>query len=206
MDKITTPAGELSGFKPYEYTCNRDRMVSPAAVPCKICWADEPHTGTCGSNDPQALCNQQPVKQSGAQAALAAKDADYALGVSILHTEIARLKSDLARPESMAVGLMRAEIATLTAERDALRKDAGRRALPDMVWDHDDAERCHGSIDEILNDTWNNGSLEIGAEFTVQQAIRLPNIKVRVTAIDEENGEIAYEEIDAAMTKEAKCT
>ena len=30
-------------------------------VRCVICQADEPHTGTCGSDDPRALCNRAPA-------------------------------------------------------------------------------------------------------------------------------------------------
>lgn len=33
-------------------------------VKCPICYEDEPHTGTCGSSDPKALCNRaEPVKK-----------------------------------------------------------------------------------------------------------------------------------------------
>jgi chromosome segregation ATPase len=59
------------------------------------------------------------VEQSAAHAALAAKDA-----------EIARLKSDRARPESLDVGLMRAEIAAMTTDRDEWKEstiDANKR-------------------------------------------------------------------------------
>lgn len=36
-------------------------------VKCPICYEDEPHTGTCGSSDPKALCNRaaDPVKVPG---------------------------------------------------------------------------------------------------------------------------------------------
>lgn len=53
-------------------------------------------------------------KLSDAQAALAAKDA-----------EIAQLKSDLARPESIEVGMMRAEIAKMWTKEQVQRMTAG---------------------------------------------------------------------------------
>lgn len=58
----------------------------------------------------------------------------------------------------------------------------------DLFWNDDDAEIGYTSIDDMLNSVWEDGLLEVGAEFTVQQAISLPKIKVRVTVIDEENG------------------
>lgn len=142
--------------------------------------------GDIGLSHTGSTCHQPLVWKSDAKAALAAKDA-----------EIAEMWTKDQVQRMTAAAIDACEI-THVQEIAALRKDA------DMFWDHDDAERCHGSIDEILNDTWNNGSLEVGAEFTVQKAIRLPNIKVRVTAIDEESGDVAYEQIDAAMTKEPK--
>lgn len=95
------------------------------------------------------------------------------------------------------------EITTLTAERDAMRKDVERLSIADLVWDHDDPDCCYSSINEMLTNVWQDGYLEVGAEFTVRQAARLPKVMVRVTSIDED-GDVKYEEIHyAAMTKEA---
>jgi len=81
------------------------------------------------------------------------------------------------------------------AERDAL---AAKLATPDMFWNADDAEQLHQSIDEFLNDEICNGVCEVGAEFEIQRAVRLPNIKIKVTAIDDESCEAEYEAIDTA--------
>ena len=71
--------------------------------------------------------------------------------------------------------------------------------LADMFWNSDDAERQHGSIEEFLNDEICNGSIEVGAEFTIWQARKLPSVKIRVTGINDESCEAEYEVIDAAM-------
>lgn len=66
----------------------------------------------------------------------------------------------------------------------------------DMVWNSDDAEKPHDSIGAFLNDEICNGSLEVGAEFTLWQAQRLPAANIRVTSIDSEACEAEYEIID----------
>lgn len=81
-------------------------------------------------------------------------------------------------------------------ERDSLKADASRA---NMFWDHADSERCYDSIDELLNYEWCNGSLEVGALFTVQRAVKMANINIRVTSIDDESGDTEFEVIDAAM-------
>jgi len=76
---------------------------------------------------------------------------------------------------------------------------------PDMFWNHDDAEKLYGSIDEFLNDEICNGGfpLEVGNVRTVQRAIRLPNIDIRITAVDDEECEAEYEVIEAINAKGA---
>jgi Lar family restriction alleviation protein len=69
---------------------------------------------------------------------------------------------------------------------------------PDMFWNSDDAERQHYSIDEFLNEEICNGFIEVGAEFTIWQAKKLPSVKIRVTSIDEESCEAEYEVVEAA--------
>lgn len=97
----------------------------------------------------------------------------------------------------------------LSEVRNALESFAASRALPvllgeadkaDMFWDNDDSERQHGSIEEMLNEYICDHGLEIGAEFTIQQATRLPNIKIRVTAIDDNECEAEYEVIAATQS------
>lgn len=72
--------------------------------------------------------------------------------------------------------------------------------VPTMFWNWHDAEKPHGSIDELLNDEICNGTpLEVGAELTIQRAISLPKIKIRITSIDEEACEAEYEIVEAAL-------
>lgn len=90
----------------------------------------------------------------------------------------------------------------LLQARAALQSSADVRDVskPDMFWNNDDPEKQFDSIDEMLNDLWNQGAEpEVGSVFEVQRGIRLPNIKVIVTAVDENAGEFGYEEIDAAI-------
>jgi len=87
-----------------------------------------------------------------------------------------------------------------TQPQQADGRDAqGAKDAADMFWNYDDAERQHGSIDEFLNEEICNGMVEVGAEFTILRGIRLPKIKIRVTAIDDEECEAKWEIIDAAI-------
>ena len=98
-----------------------------------------------------------------------------------------------------AIYSLQAQLEKSEARVRELEKDAA----PDMFWNSDDAERQHYSIAEFLNDEICNGSLdEVGAVFTIWQAKKLPSVKIRVTAIDEESCEAEYEIIDAALNKE----
>lgn len=70
---------------------------------------------------------------------------------------------------------------------------------PDMFWNDDDPERPYSSIDEFLNDEICNGTeLEVGHTRTIQRAIRLPNIEIRITSVRGEECEADYEVIAAA--------
>lgn len=76
----------------------------------------------------------------------------------------------------------------------------------DMFWNHDDAETLYFSIDEFLNDEICNGTpLEVGDTRTIQCALRLPNIEIRITAVHDEECEADYEVIAASpQPKETK--
>jgi len=65
----------------------------------------------------------------------------------------------------------------------------------DMFWDDSDPETCRSSIHEVIDHKWNDGLMGIGDEMEIQQAIRLPNIKVRVIVDPEDNYGFDYEEI-----------
>ena len=84
-----------------------------------------------------------------------------------------------------ALAATRAQAVSLPAEPEA-----------DMFWNYDDPEQQHGSIEEFLNEEiCQTGMVEVGAEFTILRAYKLPRIKVRVTAIDEESSEAEFEVI-----------
>ena len=134
-------------------------------------------------------------------------------------TLIERLRDSNARHDKEADRLCKEAadaIEALQAENERLKRDcdianlgfetnsktivalAAKLATPDMFWNADDAEQMHHSIDEFLNDEICNGVCEVGGEFEIQRAVRLPNIKIKVTAIDDESCEAEYEVIDAA--------
>ncbi|MBX9850042.1 MAG: hypothetical protein K2X64_12160 [Rhodocyclaceae bacterium] len=70
----------------------------------------------------------------------------------------------------------------------------------DMFWNDSDRERQHHSIEEFLNEEMCAGfDVQVGAEFTLLCASSLPNVRIRVTAVDEEACEAQYEVIDAAI-------
>ncbi|MGB5807790.1 hypothetical protein [Castellaniella sp.] len=58
------PAYGHSGT-PMDISSGHNGQPAASAEPCPICFEDEPHTGTCGSSNPRALCNQPaaPVAQ-----------------------------------------------------------------------------------------------------------------------------------------------
>lgn len=81
-------------------------------------------------------------------------------------------------------------------QQDAEKVDAE----PDMFWDDDDPERCQDSIHNVLVEVQCNRDLSVGDVVEVQRAIRLPNVSVRITAVEDEDGsgDLEYEVIDAA--------
>ncbi|WP_394065380.1 hypothetical protein [Alcaligenes sp. WGS1538] len=86
-------------------------------------------------------------------------------------------------------------------DTDAAKVDAE----PDMFWDDDDPERCQDSIHNVLVEVQCNHGLSVGNVVEVQRAIRLPNVSVRITAVEDEDGggDLEYEVIDAARKEPA---
>ena len=86
-------------------------------------------------------------------------------------------------------------------DTDAAKVDAE----PDMFWDDDDPERCQDSIHNVLVEVQCNRGLSVGNVVEVQRAIRLPNVSVRITAVEDEDGggDLEYEVIDAARKEPA---
>lgn len=83
-------------------------------------------------------------------------------------------------------------------------KEAQQVAVPvaDMFWNHHDAEKLYGSIPEFLNDEMCNGTpLEVGDILTVQRAVRLPNVDVRITSTNEEECDADYEIVEESNDK-----
>lgn len=75
----------------------------------------------------------------------------------------------------------------------------GEPLTADMFWNHDDAEQLYSSIEEFLNDEICNGApLEVGHTRTIQRAVRLSNLEIRITSIDEESCDAEYEVVQAA--------
>jgi len=75
-------------------------------------------------------------------------------------------------------------------------------AVPDMFWNHDDADKLYSSISEFLNDEICNGTeLAVGDIRTVQRALRLPNIDIRITSVDEDECDADYEIVEVQGAK-----
>ena len=85
--------------------------------------------------------------------------------------------------------------AAITAGRAALADAESVQQVPDMFWNHDDAETLYGSIDEFLNDEICNGTpLEVGDVRVIQRAVSMPKVQIRITAVHEEECEADYVE------------
>ena len=85
-------------------------------------------------------------------------------------------------------------LAATLAERSTSTK-------PNLFWNDEDAEKCHHGIGEFLNDEICNGSLEVGDLRTLQRAVSLPKITIRITAIDENESDAEYEIVEAQGAK-----
>jgi len=66
----------------------------------------------------------------------------------------------------------------------------------DMFWNIDDAEMSYCSIAEFLDHEISNDTLEVGSVRTLMRAKKLPDIKIRITNLDDEY-DIDYEIVDA---------
>ena len=84
-------------------------------------------------------------------------------------------------------------------------------AEPDMFWNADNPEQCKDSIHNLLVEVQCDRTLRVGGIVEVQQAMSLPNISVRITAVDgeDDDGDLKYEivndaAIDAARKEQAR--
>lgn len=71
----------------------------------------------------------------------------------------------------------------------------GGSDVPDMFWNDADPERAFDSIIELVSQEWSNGSVVAGDVMEIQQATRLPNIKVRI--VESEDDGVDYEQLKA---------
>jgi len=72
-------------------------------------------------------------------------------------------------------------------------------AVPDLFWNDNDAEKCHHSIGELLNDEICNGSLDVGELLTIRRAVSIPKITIRIVSIDDEECDAEYEIVETAQ-------
>ena len=73
--------------------------------------------------------------------------------------------------------------------------DEQKICVADMFWDDADPEHSRSSIHEVIDCKWCDGLVNVGDEVEIQQAIRLPNIKVRLIDDPEDEDGFDYEEI-----------
>lgn len=76
----------------------------------------------------------------------------------------------------------------------------------DMFWDADDPERCESSINNVVVEVDSCRGLRVGDIVTIQRAVRLPNLEVRITQCPdaEGNGDLEWDEVDASQAKQGE--
>lgn len=77
---------------------------------------------------------------------------------------------------------------------------------PTMFWDAYDPERCESSINNVVVEVDNCRGLRVGDIVTIQRAVRLPNLEVRITQCPdaEGNGALEWDEVVAAQAKQGE--
>lgn len=72
--------------------------------------------------------------------------------------------------------------------------------VPDMFWNADDTEQSHDSIQDLVATAWSNDQAHHGTVLTIQHAVSLADIKVRV--VEEEGGNsVTYEQVTEDTTQ-----
>lgn len=73
----------------------------------------------------------------------------------------------------------------------------------DMFWDADDPEICQTSINNVVVEVDSCRGLKVGDTVTIQRAVKLPDLEVRITMVpdSEGNGDLEWEEL-AAQAKQ----
>jgi hypothetical protein len=82
------------------------------------------------------------------------------------------------------LGLAESIIKQQQLEIEALKK----QLEPNMFWNYNDAETGYYEINDVIDEEYHNvWDMEVGHEIEIQQAVRLPNIKVRITKISDDD-------------------
>lgn len=74
---------------------------------------------------------------------------------------------------------------------------------PDMFWNADDTEQSHDSVQDLVATAWSNDEAQHGTVLTIQRAVSLADIKVRV--VEEEGGNsVTYELVQEDTTTQGE--
>lgn len=76
----------------------------------------------------------------------------------------------------------------------AMEAELAAKNKPDMFWNHNDGEKCHKSIYELLMADACSGLLKVGAVFEVNRAVFQPSVVVTITAIADDSFDVTYTE------------
>jgi len=75
---------------------------------------------------------------------------------------------------------------------------------PDLFWDNDDPEQSCDSINDVVVQVYeNSGCLLVGDIVEIQRAVRLPNIKVKITKISDD-GDLEWEQTNET-SRDSQC-
>lgn len=208
-----TPAPDT--FKRWEESCRQAFVAGREAAQQSAEPVNQAMLGRCPSCDasPQGMQAGRPCKVGGG--CVAGKTSGCACSeLPAPQTPVVEQPERIKELEDAAYALLAileragegATVGSVINKLEALREqlaspqDAKDAEHADMFWNDDDAERNHDSIEEFLNEEICNGmGVEVGAEFTLRRAVSLSNIKIRVTAVNDEECEAEYEVIDAAI-------
>lgn len=70
--------------------------------------------------------------------------------------------------------------------------------VPDMFWNADDTDQSHDSIQDIVATAWSSDEAHHGTVLTIQRAVSLADIKVRV--VEEGGNSVTYELVQEDST------
>ena len=126
-----------------------------------------------------------------------------ALALPTLAASPGPLKPNYSELQNLAVGSIVHVADTLAYARRCVHANQVMQPVEtspdaDIFWHNDDSERRHYSIHNFITE----GEFEAGTIVTIQCATRLPNIKVRVIADPESEGEVIFQKIDDSPTVE----